>query len=267
MTTEADNSTSSCKPVRVLATRPQAQNDGWCELLQQTGLASLTVPVMVIEAIQEPQQRQAIKNLILDFDQFDKVIFVSQNAVRETLVWLDEYWPQLPQGIEYFAVGQKTAAALQDRGIASTSCSHAMDSEELLAMPELQQVTGQKILICRGRGGRPHLAEVLEARGARVIFGEFYCRVLPPGAVDALRNSDFSESNYREIISVFSGESLANLVEVLNAAGIQDWRQLPVVVPGERVAKQAQHLGFSQVITATNATDAAMLEALQCRLI
>ena len=249
--------------LRVLATRPRAQNEGWCQRLRQSGFACLPIPVLDIEAVQEPRQKQALKNLILDFDQFDQVVFASQNAVRETLAWLDQYWPQLPDGIQYLAVGQKTAEALSAYGIDAVSCRRAMDSEELLSLPELQVVAGRKILICRGRGGRPHLAEVLEARGASVVFGEFYERCLPAEAVTAVGQSDFLKGHYREIISVFSGESLDNLVEVLEAALTDNWKETPVLVPGERVARQAQNVGFRQVITATNATESAMLEALK----
>ncbi len=259
--TKAD-STVPGDVLRVLATRPRAQNDGWCQLLRQSGFTCLPIPVLDIEAVQEPRQKQALKNLILEFDRFDQVIFVSQNAVRETLTWLDQYWPQLPDGIQYLAVGQKTAEALTAYGIDAVSCRRAMDSEELLSLPELQDVGGRKILICRGRGGRPHLAEVLEARGARVVFGEFYERCLPSDAIEAMGRSDFLKGRYREIISVFSGESLSNLVEVLEAAP-DHWRETPVLVPGERVAQQARTFGFSQVITAINATESAMLEALE----
>ncbi len=253
----------SPEPVRVLATRPEAQNQGWCELLARAGIATVAVPVLAIEPVQEPVRRQALKNLILDFDHFQKVVFVSQNAVRETFTWLDDYWPQLPSGIEYFAVGQKTAEALQERGVAAISCHYSMDSEELLELTQLQQVQGQKILICRGCGGRPHLAVTLESRGARVTFGEFYHRKLPLEAAAKLQQSDFGRSGYRDILAAFSGESLNNLVAVLEAAQIPQWLTIPLVVPGERVAQLARELGFRRVITAVNATDSAMLEALQ----
>jgi uroporphyrinogen-III synthase len=252
--------------VRVLATRPEVQNRGWCQRLHDAGFATLPVPVLGIEPVQEPAQRQAIKNLILNFDHFDKVIFVSQNAVHEALQWLDEFWPQLPYGIEYFAVGQKTAQVLQEYGIAASSCKHAMDSDEMLAMPALQDVAGQKILLCRGRGGRPRLAEELEARGAQVSYGEFYERVLPKDAVRKLQQSDFGRAGYIEVLAAFSGESLDNLVQVLTKAGVQDFLGLSLLVPGHRVAAQATDLGFQHVIVAPNATDDAMLKALQYML-
>ena len=223
----------------------------------------LAVPVLGIVPVQEPERRQAIKNLILNIDQFEKIIFVSQNAARETLRWLDEFWPQLPADIEYFAVGRKTGQVLSENGISASSCLDAMDSDDLLSLPALERVAGQKILICRGCGGRPRLGEQLTARGAAVTYGEFYQRTLPDTAISALRNSDFGRGDYREIISVFSGESLSNLIQVLTLAEIHQWRELPLLVPGQRVAQQARECGFAQIITAVNATDAAMLDALR----
>ena len=97
---------------RIWATRPAYQNAQWHESLVELGHPVVDLPLMMIEPVQDATEIQAVKNLILDFDQFHKVIFVSQNAVRETFAWLRDYWPQLPGGVEYFAVGRKTAEAV-----------------------------------------------------------------------------------------------------------------------------------------------------------
>jgi len=225
------------------------------------GFPVLPLPLMLIEPVSEPGELQAVKNLILDFDQFHKVIFVSQNAVREAFAWLRDYWPQLPVGVEYFAVGRKTADAVVAEGLAVANGSNAMDSDELLALPQLQNVWGQKVLICRGRGGFPRLGEVLHERGAIVRYCELYHRRLPPSAAtDAAAFLGAGCSN--DIIPVFSGETLHNLVRVLDANGISA-RDMTLVVPGKRVAQTAEKLGFSRVVTAENATSAIMLAAVR----
>ena len=127
-----------------------------------------------------------LHTLVLDFDQFDKVIFVSQNAVEHAFNWLHDYWPQLPVGISYFAVGEKTAQALRAQGL-SAQVASGMTSEALLNLPALTEVWGQKILICRGRGGLPKLGENLHQRGARVRYLELYERLMPSDAQQRLQ--------------------------------------------------------------------------------
>src|SRR5688572_14531267 len=128
---------------RIWATRPAHQNPSWIQSLRQFGLPVIDLPLMLIEPVTEPDELQAVKNLILDFDQFHKVIFVSQNAVREAFAWLRDYWPQLPVGVEYFAVGRKTAEAVAAEGVAVVAGDKSMDSDELLQLPQLQNVWGR----------------------------------------------------------------------------------------------------------------------------
>lgn len=242
---------------RIWATRPAHQNVGWLESLRQFGVPVIDLPLMLIEPVTEPDELQAVKNLILDFDQFHKVIFVSQNAVREAFAWLRDFWPQLPAGVEYFAVGRKTAESVRAEGVAVAAGDQTMDSDELLQLPQLQNVWGTKILICRGRGGFPRIGEVLHERGAIVRYCELYHRRLPPEAASAAATV-LAQGIAGDLVPLFSGETLQNFVRVLDANGIAE-RRVAVLVPGKRAAQTAHSLGFTQVITAENATAATML--------
>lgn len=245
--------------MRIWATRPAHQNRSWLESLRQFGLPVIDLPLMLIEPVTEPEELQAVKNLILDFDQFHKVIFVSQNAVREAFAWLRDFWPQLPVGVQYFAVGRKTAESASAEGVTVAAGDRTMDSDELLQLPQLQNVWGEKILICRGRGGFPRLGEVLHERGAIVRYCELYHRRLPPAAAAAAAPV-LASGAAADLIPLFSGETLQNLVRVLEANAVTD-RSMAVLLPGKRATQTAVRLGFSQVITAENATTATMLAA------
>lgn len=246
--------------LRIWATRPEHQNAQWRESLAELGYPVVELPLMMIEPVHEAAEVQAVKNLILDFDQFHKVIFVSQNAVRETFAWLRDYWPQLPEGVEYFAVGRKTADAVAAEQLTVANGDRSMDSDELLALPQLRNVWGEKILICRGRGGLPRLGEVLHERGAIVRYCELYHRRLPPMAV--AEAAPLMAQCAGDVIPVFSGETLQNLVRVLESNGVTE-RGMSLVVPGKRVTQSAEKLGFSRIVTAENATTASMLAAVR----
>ena len=130
-----------------------------------------------------------------------------------------------------------------------------------MALPALQRVAGSKVVIFRGLGGRTLLAEKLRARGAQVSYCELYRRCLPEAAAAQLSHSDLG-AVAGDMISVHSGETLLNLDRVITATGRPQLRRLPLLVPGQRVAALGREKGFAELISAENATDAAMLSAL-----
>ncbi len=247
--------------LRVCITRPQAQQRSWRRALEAAGAATLSLPLLSIEPLRDSAALNRLKALIMDLDHYQIGIFVSRNAVQQALYWIDQYWPQAPLGIDYFAVGEATARALLEDGVVAHSAQQAMNSEALLALPALQRVAGSKVVIFRGLGGRTLLAEKLRARGAQVSYCELYRRCLPEAAAAQLSHSDLGAAA-GDMISVHSGETLLNLDRVITATGRPQLRRLPLLVPGQRVAALGREKGFAELISAENATDAAMLSAL-----
>ncbi len=259
----------------VVITRPEAQAAVWSAQLQALGFHCARLNLLEILPVTAEDKIRAIKNKILDFDLYQKVIFVSQNAVEYGMDWLEDYWPQLPMGIEYFAVGATTAKKMASYGVAvqdlAVSASGGMTSEDLLSAAHLQNVDGEKILIFRGCGGRGHLAEELRKRGAWVDYCELYERGLPAAAGEHLQQLIVSSesSSAQVILSLHSGESLQNLSAVL--AQLPSARQEEtrgwilsklLLVPSQRIVAAAQAAGFQRIICAENATDNAMTAAL-----
>lgn len=259
----------------VAITRPEAQAAPWAEQLQSLGFSCARLNLLEISPVAEDDKIRAIKNKILDFDLYQKVIFVSQNAVDYGMGWLEDYWPQLPIGIDYFAVGATTAKKLASYGVEvqdlAVSASGGMTSEDLLSAEHLQNVDGEKILIFRGCGGRGHLAEELRKRGAWVDYCELYERGLPVAAREQLLQliSSTEAADTQIILSLHSGESLQNLVAVfaqlISAERTAAWAWLQnniLLVPSQRIVEAAQAAGFKRIICAENATDNAMTVAL-----
>jgi uroporphyrinogen-III synthase len=255
--------------LHILITRPSLQALPWASRLAVLGAKTSCQAMLEIRPLTDGASKQAVKNTVMSLDNYSKIVFVSQNAVSHGLAEIDNYWPQLPSNIDFFAVGASTAQFLADKlenfGASVNFPTHAMNSEALLALESLQNVARDKILIVRGCGGRTHLGHTLEARGALVDYCEVYERAIP-ATIDTKSLALFKQSSLLPVISVHSGETLNNLCKLIqthtNTATLHWMRQTALLLPGLRVAEIAKNLAFKQIIVAENATHEGMIEAL-----
>jgi uroporphyrinogen-III synthase len=244
----------------VLVTRPRGSAaDSLCAELEAAGFATAQQPLLELHALEELPA--TARQRVLDLDLYQHVIFISANAVRFGMAQIDNLWPQLPLGLNWYAIGAATAKLLETHGVSAITPGALMTSEGLLAVPSLQHVQDQRVLIIKGEGGRDTLATELAARGARVDTLACYRRsvpALPVGELAArIRDAEVAA------ILISSGEGLANLVQLLRPAETSTLAAVCLFVPSERVAQMAREAGFEQVVTAENASDAAMLAALE----
>ena len=251
--------TDQVPPAAVLVTRPDGEAaQDLCRQVAERGFEVFHQPLLTLTALDslEASGRQCVLRL----DEYAHVIFVSANAVRFGMNHIEDYWPQLPVGLNWLAIGSATARLLGEYGVSARAPVDKMTSEGLLALPELAGVEGQRVLIVKGRGGRDALRRELERRGARVDELPCYVRgipSLPEGElVDKLRDWNIA------VILLSSGEGLANLQELLRPTETTKFSGISLIVPSSRVAEQARNAGFSSVIVADNASDVAMLNAL-----
>lgn len=251
--------------LHILVTRPEAQALPWAAQLKELGATTVVQPMLAIEALTQDTEHQAIKNRLLNLDKYQKAIFVSQNAVEYGVEWIDEFWPQLPTQLAFFAVGEATASLLSTKlehlGASVYAAKHAMNSEALLQLNELQDVKGDNILIFRGQGGRTHLGKSLEARSALVDYCELYARVIPKH-IDTQKINALRTSTLSTIVAVHSGETLHNLCKAVTSTQLEWIKQQALLIPGDRVANIAKTLGFNTLIIAENATHESMIGAL-----
>ena len=124
----------------VLVTRPAGQADELLRALAQAGYASVHHQPM-LELVPLKELAAAQRQHVLDLDCYQHVIFISSNAVRFGLECIEDYWPQLPSGINWYAIGDATARILEARGLSPLSPKEQINSEGLLALPELVHPT------------------------------------------------------------------------------------------------------------------------------
>lgn len=237
-------------------TRPQFQSAELETALRQLGARTLCFPLLEITPL-EPQGDT--RRHLLDLDQYDLIFYVSSNAARIGLQYISDWWPQYPAQLLNFAVGPATASVIKEYGLDVHYPIDRMDSEAMLALPELQSIEGKKALIVRGRGGREILAEGLSARGARVDYAELYLRSCPAHSREHMR--DCLERCPPGVIVISSAEAMDNLV-ALFSPWYESWKELPLHVASERLAQHAGAAGFNTAITMAGASDDAIITGL-----
>ena len=250
--------TGALAGVGVLVTRPAAQADGLCELIEAAGGVAYRFPVL---EICPPRDSESLRGVVDQLDSYDCAIFVSANAVQRALdVLLERHsWPR---SVRIAVIGRRSAQELERYGLSADLCPDArFDSEGLLALPELQTVNGQHFVIFRGDGGREYLAEMLRQRGASVDYVEAYSRACPDSdTAPVLRQW---QSGAIDVVVVNSAESLRNLWEMLGEAGQRLLKQTPLLVVSERMLPLMKPLGLTAPpLLAANATDEAVVKAL-----
>jgi len=212
--------------------------------------------------IRESADLDALRALAGTLHTYDLAVFISANAVTHGLDYIlaRRDWPA---HVKIATVGASSAAALQEYGLAPDLVpTHRFNSEALLALDELQDIHGKRVVILRGNGGREHLHYALRARGAEVDYVEVYRRACPE--IDPQLMRALLQHGVLDVVTVTSNETLQNLFAMAGEDGQPLLRALPLVVVSERQAQLARELGFEHAaMVAENAGDAALIEALK----
>ena len=244
---------------RVLVTRPVAQAEALCRLIERAGGTPLRFPTIEIAP---PSDVAALERIIDRLEQFQLAIFVSPNAVTHALAAIRSRRGALPSPLAIACVGPGSARALAELGIADALAPGRSDSEGLLELPRLQQVRDQRIVIFRGEGGRELLAETLRQRGAQVEYAECYRRRRPVADAAALARDVMQDRI--DVVTLTSADALRNLYGMLGRVAAARLARVPLVVVSERLHDLAHELGHDgPVKVAAGASDEAIVAAVE----
>jgi uroporphyrinogen-III synthase len=240
----------------VVITRPKSAADVLAAALEREGARTFVFPALEIEPSDPtPRQQEALERL----GECGLAIFISANAVERALALVRSRMPW-PERTRAAAVGEATAAALRNSGFeAVISPRERHDSEALLALPELRAIKGERIIVFRGEGGREHLREVLEARGAHVDYVECYRRTRP--RVDPAPLLAAWARGELHAVSVLSAETLENFLTMVGEAALPRVSEATLVVPHRAIAAHPDARRFARVIVAAPGT-AGLVDAL-----
>jgi uroporphyrinogen-III synthase len=240
---------------RIVVTRPAGQADALCAAIAARGGNPLHLPLLEIDAHDPGDPARAALRSGAEF-----AIFTSPNAVR----FLADHLPPaaLAEKTSLVAIGPGTARALSEAGCNEVLMPPAgASSEALLDHPRLADMSGSRVLLIKGVGGRTLLADSLRARGAEVIAVEVYRREAADSAAALGRLLD---SEGADAFVVTSVEALEHMAAMAGTERVAALRSAQLVVPSERVVKQAAALGFRPApVVAADAGDTALLQALE----
>jgi uroporphyrinogen-III synthase len=235
--------------LNIVITRPREQAAGLVRRIEQLGGKPLLFPLLEITAVSDDC---ALREQISRLMQTDLAIFISPNAVRYGMAAIHAFGA-VPASLKIASVGQGSAKALRELGIEHIIApTERFDSESLLALPELLNVAGMRVMIFRGDGGRELLGDTLKTHGATVEYVTCYLRSKPDVDVSALLNA------LPHAIAVTSSEALGHLREMLGEAQRRVVYGIVLFVPHERIAEAARQLGWQQVIVTASGDDGMM---------
>ena len=243
--------------VGVLVTRPEQQSMPLCRLLELQGASTLRFPAIEIRACADRRELAARLGALEDFD---LIIFTSANAVRFGSPLLDQ-----KRDLPLAAIGPATAKALNHAGYrVSVQPSESFDSESLLEHPRLAHPAERRILLIKGRGGRPLLAQELARRGAHVVPAEVYLRIpVVPSAASLRELRESFSAGAVQVITATSLEIGANLLTVATPALREDFERVHWLIPGERIALELRERGLqAPLLQAESAEDQDLVTAL-----
>ena len=245
----------------VLVTRPDKRGAELVEMLNKAGFAAIHLPLFNISAGRELNE---LPNKISQLKAGDMIFAVSKSAVdfaAETLKSIGFHWRN---DVQYFAVGQNTAAhfsALAEQAVVYPFGQE--NSEGVLNLPAMQQLNEKTVLILRGNGGRELFPEQAALRGAKVEIVECYQRI--PVEYDNVAQVDLCKRSGVTALAVTSLEILNALLEFVPAEE-QEWlKSCQLVTSSCRIAHFAQKCGWkkAQIIISPRADNASLVETLE----
>lgn len=244
----------------IMITRPAHQSGKLAQGIKAAGGETFLFPTLeIIPSELTKENKEKIQHL----QQFDIIIFISPNAVEIGLKQIQAL-TTLPENVLLATIGQGSAKTLNKilGKQPDISPQENFNSEGLLATSAMQSIDKKHILIIRGNGGREHLKETLQQRGAIVEYLDVYKRIKP--AINTSDLEQYLQNNQIAAIVITSAESLKNLLELTPVKVLSLLLQVPLLLINQRLVKIAKEAKFSgNLFIANEASDDAIIESLK----
>jgi uroporphyrinogen III methyltransferase/synthase len=244
----------------VVITRARAQASEFRVLLEEQGARCVEFPT--IEVVPPPSWIP-LDTALGRLDSYDWVVFTSVNGVRLFFRRLGEQGADVRalSGVRLGAIGPKTAASLEERGLRPDLVPSEYRAEAVIDALNGEQVRGRKFLLPRAARAREVLPERLKEMGGQVEVVPVYETVRPQGKTGEIRRllqegaidciTFTSSSTVAYFAAMFPDEDLSSLV-----------RNATIACIGPITAETARRHGFTVSIIPREYTIEALAAAI-----
>ncbi|VTU27480.1 Uroporphyrinogen-III synthase [Variovorax sp. SRS16] len=236
---------------RVIVTRPAREAARWVDDLCAAGVDAIALPLIVIDALDDPAPLRSAWQCLSDYD---ALMFVSAAAAE--YFFLDTYAEAAAAlRMRFWATGSGTTRALQHAGVPASAIdappadAAQFDSEALWACVRSQVRAGVRVLVVRGGDasgqaeGRDWLARQIAAAGGTCDAVAAYRRLTP--IFGDVEKKLIGESMDGHSIWLFSSsQAIANLCRAVPDI---DWTSARAVATHPRIGEAARDAGFGSV--------------------
>jgi uroporphyrinogen-III synthase len=243
---------------RVLITRAPQQASELADRLRALGAAPIAIPTIEIAP---PASFTALDAALASLSSFDVVAFTSANAVtafqqRASLLGI------VPQPRRIAVVGPSTARAVEAIGLQADVMPPAFTAQSL-AETLRPEAFGKRFLLVLAEAAPATLRNGVESGGGQVTVVAAYSNRIPAASLQAIASLFSNPGNCPDAVTFTSASTAANLVALLEAAGLT----LPATVArasiGPITSRALRDLGLPPHIQASESTIAALVAALE----
>ena len=244
---------------RMLVTRASDHAGALTDRLEALGAEVEALPAIELCPV---KPNGLFREAIQEIPNTDWVFFTSPEGIGWFARMLKPYRKDLRwlSGCHIAAIGAKTAAAIEERGLHVDFIPKTFSQEGLLDTFPKQVLAGKQALILSAEGSRDVLADGLRHRGMQVRKVPIYRTVIPAAlrfGVATLFRQPF------DAVTVTSASCVEHLCQALRAAGKERlFRRLPFASIGPVTSGQVRAHGARVLAEADPSTVEGLIDAL-----
>jgi uroporphyrinogen-III synthase len=242
---------------RILITRASHQASELADRLRALGAVPILIPTIEIAP---PTSFAALDAAIASLSEFDVVAFTSANAVEafHQRAALAEIAPT-PRRIA--VVGPATARAVEGIGLHADILPPTFTAASL-AETLREEAPGRRFLLVLAEAAPTTLRDGLAAAGGDVTIAAAYSNRIPESSLEAITSLFASPARYPDAVAFTSASTAANLIALLDAAGLTLPATVVRVSIGPITSRALRDFGLPPHIEAAESTLAGLVTAL-----